>query len=194
MKKVRIYELAKELNLKSARMLEILAQLGVPVKGVVGTIEEETATLVKEIVDKEKTALAGAKKEPAKAAKAAPKAVPEKEKEKPTPVSVEPVIIAEKPKAFLESVTYPAFAKQFSLKQHELNTIMLKNGIPVRECGLLDPDDADLILEVSSRLLQAKEADRALALLLRATAKPDASGEVYARLGTVSAFGTYTGR
>jgi len=148
MKKVRIYELAKELNLKSARMLEILTQLGVPVKGVVGTIEEETATLVKEIVDKEKTALAGAKKEPAKAAKAAPKAVPEKEKEKPTPVPVEPVVTVEKPKAFVESVTYAAFAKQFGLKQHELNTVMLKNGIPVRECALLDPDDADYLARI----------------------------------------------
>ena len=148
MKKVRIYELAKELNLKSARMLEILTQLGVPVKGVVGTIEEETATLVKEIVDKEKTALAGARKEPAKAAKAAPKAVPEKEKEKPTPVPVEPVVTVEKPKAFVESVTYAAFAKQFGLKQHELNTVMLKNGIPVRECALLDPDDADYLARI----------------------------------------------
>jgi translation initiation factor IF-2 len=148
MKKVRIYELAKELNVKSARMLEILVELGVPVKGVVGTIEEETATLVKEIVDKEKAALAGVKKEPSKAAKAAPKAVPEKEREKPTPVPVEPVITAEKPKAFVESVTYTTFAKQFGLKQRELNTIMLKNGIPVRECGLLDPEDADYLARI----------------------------------------------
>lgn len=148
MKKVRIYELAKELNLKSARMLEILGELGVPVKGVVGTIEEETATLVKEIVDKEKAAAAGVKKEPARTAKATPKAAPEKEKEKPTPVPVEPVIAVEKPKAFVESVTYTAFAKQFALKQHELNTIMLKNGIPVRECGLLDPDDADYLARI----------------------------------------------
>jgi len=148
MKKVRIYELAKELNLKSARMLEILGELGVPVKGVVGTIEEETATLVKEIVDKEKAAASGAKKEPAKAVKAAPKAAPEKDKEKPAPVPVEPVIAVEKPKAFVESVTYTAFAKQFSLKQHELNTIMLKNGIPVRECGLLDPSDADYLARI----------------------------------------------
>jgi translation initiation factor IF-2 len=148
MKKVRIYELAKELNLKSVRMLEILGELGVPVKGVVGTIEEETATLVKEIVEKERAAQAGVKKEPSKTVKAAPKAVPEKEKEKPTSVPVEPVITAEKPKAFVESVTYAAFAKQFGLKQHELNTTMLKNGIPVRECGLLDPDDADYLARI----------------------------------------------
>src|SRR5450759_5245734 len=97
MKKVRIYELAKELNLKSVRMLEILAELGIPGKGVVGTIEEETANLVKEIVGKEKAASSEVKKEDPKAAKATPKAAPEKEKEKPTPAPVEPVITVEKP-------------------------------------------------------------------------------------------------
>ena len=148
MKKVRIYELAKELNLKSVRMLEILAELGVPGKGVVGTIEEETANLVKEIVNKEKAASSEVKKETPKAAKAAPKAAPEKEKEKPAPAPVEPVVTVEKPKAFVESVTYTVFAKQFDLKQHELNTMMLKNGIPVRECGLLDPDDADYLARI----------------------------------------------
>ncbi|HZL82159.1 MAG TPA: translation initiation factor IF-2 N-terminal domain-containing protein, partial [Candidatus Deferrimicrobium sp.] len=148
MKKVRIYELAKELNLKSVRMLEILAELGVPSKGVVGTIEEETANLVKEIVEKEKAASSRVKKETPKAAKVAPKAASEKEKEKLTPAPVEPVITVEKPKAFVESVTYTAFAKQFDLKQQELNTMMLKNGIPVRECGLLDPDDADYLARI----------------------------------------------
>jgi len=45
-------------------MLEILAELGVPGKGVVGTIEEETANLVKEIVEKEKAARRGSRKRP----------------------------------------------------------------------------------------------------------------------------------
>jgi tetratricopeptide (TPR) repeat protein len=53
------------------------------------------------------------------------------------------------------------------------------------QAALLDPGDEALTLEVTSRLLQAKQPDRALAVLLRATAKPDASGEVYARLGLV---------
>lgn len=143
MKKVRIYELAKELKVKSPRMLEILGDLGVPVKGVVGTIDEETATLVKEIVEKEKTAAPTAKKAQAKPAKTVTKAAPEKEKPAPTPV--EPATVPEKPKFFPESVTYAAFAKQFDLKQNEMNTMMLKNGVPVRECGLLDPEDADAL-------------------------------------------------
>lgn len=149
MKKVRIYELAKELKVKSPRMLEILGDLGVPVKGVVGTIDEETATLVKEIVEKEKTTAPTAKKAQAKPAKTVTKAAPEKEKPAPTPV--EPATVPEKPKFFPESVTYAAFAKQFDLKQNEMNTMMLKNGVPVRECGLLDPEDADAL----ARLLGA---------------------------------------
>ncbi len=50
---------------------------------------------------------------------------------------------------------------------------------------VLDPGNEDLVLEVSRRLLQAKQPERALALLLRATAQPDASGQVYARLGLI---------
>lgn len=143
MKKVRIYELAKELNIKSPRMLEILGDLGVPVKSAVGTIDEETATLVKEIVEKEKAAASGTKKTQAKPAKTVAKAAPEKEKPAPTPV--EPATAPEKPKSFSESVSYAAFARQFDLKQNEMNTMMLKNGVPVRECGLLDPEDADAL-------------------------------------------------
>ena len=53
--------------------------------------------------------------------------------------------------------------------------------------SLLDPGDEDLTLEVSRRLLQAKQPDRALGVLLRATAGPEASGQIYARLGLVYA-------
>ena len=137
MKKVRIYELAKELNVKSPRMLEILAGLGVPAKSAVGTIEEDTAALVKEFIEKEKGGPAP------KAAKPSAKAPVEKEKSTPAPV--EPVVAVEQPKAFVESVTYAAFAKQFGIKLNELCTIMLRNGVPVRECSLLDPLDADYL-------------------------------------------------
>ena len=49
------------------------------------------------------------------------------------------------------------------------------------QAALLDVSDEDLVLEVSRRLLQSKQPERALALLLRATAEPNA----YARLGLV---------
>ena len=137
MKKVRIYELAKELNVKSPRMLEILAGLGVPAKSAVGTIEEDTAALVKEFIEKEKASPAP------RAAKPSTKTPVEKEKSTPAPV--EPVVAVEQPKAFVESVTYTAFARQFGIKLNELHTVMLRNGVPVRECGLLDPLDADYL-------------------------------------------------
>ena len=50
---------------------------------------------------------------------------------------------------------------------------------------MLDPDDETLILEVSRRLLQSKQPERALEIVTRATAQPDASGQIYARLGLI---------
>lgn len=48
-----------------------------------------------------------------------------------------------------------------------------------------DPDSEFLILDISRRLLQAKQVDKALELLEAATKRGHATGEVYARLGTV---------
>jgi tetratricopeptide (TPR) repeat protein len=53
------------------------------------------------------------------------------------------------------------------------------------QAALMDPSDEDLVLETSRRLLQSKQPERALTLLLRAAAEPSASGQVYARLGLV---------
>ena len=53
------------------------------------------------------------------------------------------------------------------------------------QAALLDPDDEALVLEVSHRLLQSKQSDRALEVVTRAAAQPNASGEIYARLGLI---------
>ena len=55
------------------------------------------------------------------------------------------------------------------------------------QAALLDPNDETLVLEVSHRLLQSKQSDRALEVVTRAAAQPDASGEIYARLGQIYA-------
>ena len=55
------------------------------------------------------------------------------------------------------------------------------------QAALLDPDDESLILEVSRRLLQSKQPERALEIVKRATVQPDASGQLYARLGMIYA-------
>ena len=53
------------------------------------------------------------------------------------------------------------------------------------QAALLDPDDEALILEVSRRLLQNKQPEKALEITARAAARPDASGQIYARLGLI---------
>ena len=55
------------------------------------------------------------------------------------------------------------------------------------QAALLDPGDEALILEVSRRLLQSKQPERALEIVKRAAAQPDASGQLYARLGLIYA-------
>ena len=53
------------------------------------------------------------------------------------------------------------------------------------QAALLDPDDEALILEVSRRLLQNKQPEKALEVATRAAARPNASGQIYARLGLI---------
>jgi tetratricopeptide (TPR) repeat protein len=48
-----------------------------------------------------------------------------------------------------------------------------------------DPSDEELVLEVSRRFIQNKQLEKALDLLSRAAAEPEASGAVFARLGVV---------
>ena len=55
------------------------------------------------------------------------------------------------------------------------------------QAAQMDPDDESLILEVSRRLMQTKQPERALEIVKRATAQRDASGQLYARLGLIYA-------
>ncbi len=55
------------------------------------------------------------------------------------------------------------------------------------KAALCDPNDQGLVLDVSKRLLQAKQPDKALEVLSNAVARPNASGPIYARLGLVYA-------
>src|ERR1041385_5921399 len=51
--------------------------------------------------------------------------------------------------------------------------------------ALEDLDNESLLLEVSRRLLQAKQPEKALELLKRTTARPNAAGTLYAQLGII---------
>ena len=53
------------------------------------------------------------------------------------------------------------------------------------QAATADAGDEALVLEVSRRLLQKKQPEKALELLVRASALPNASGAIYARLGLV---------
>ncbi len=55
------------------------------------------------------------------------------------------------------------------------------------QAALDDPGNEELILEVSRRLLQNKQPEKALDLLAQAAARPNASGAVFARLAVVYA-------
>ena len=55
------------------------------------------------------------------------------------------------------------------------------------QAALLDPEDETLILDVSAQLLRSKEKEKALEVVRRAAKEPEASGEVYARLGLIYA-------
>jgi tetratricopeptide (TPR) repeat protein len=60
------------------------------------------------------------------------------------------------------------------------------------QAALEDPDNERLVLEVSRRFLKEKQQDKALELLTRAGARPNASGAVMAQLGMVySQLGKY---
>jgi translation initiation factor IF-2 len=92
--KVRVYELAKELNKTSQELVEILNDLGVSVKSYLSTIEEETAILVKDICTSKKE---NKPKAPTPAPTPAPSPAPPNSKTSPprtatpkTPVSKAP--------------------------------------------------------------------------------------------------------
>ncbi|MGN6644846.1 MAG: tetratricopeptide repeat protein, partial [Verrucomicrobiota bacterium] len=53
------------------------------------------------------------------------------------------------------------------------------------EAAIRDLDNEALILEVSRRLLQGKQTEKALELVSRATERPKASGNLFARLGFI---------
>jgi tetratricopeptide (TPR) repeat protein len=53
------------------------------------------------------------------------------------------------------------------------------------QAALNDPSNEELVLELTRRYLQAKQPEKAMELLIKATALPEASGALFARLGLV---------
>jgi tetratricopeptide (TPR) repeat protein len=68
---------------------------------------------------------------------------------------------------------------------HEMNGEAVEALNEYYQAASRDLTNESLILEVSRGLIQAKQPEKALELLLRATAQPKASGTLFARLGFV---------
>lgn len=68
---------------------------------------------------------------------------------------------------------------------HEMNNEEDAAVDEYRQAALNDPDNEGLILEVTRRLVQRKEFDKALQVLTLAAGRPSASGAIHARLGLV---------
>jgi tetratricopeptide (TPR) repeat protein len=68
---------------------------------------------------------------------------------------------------------------------HDLNNETDAALEEFQQAARKDPTNDELILEVSGRLLQSKQTEKALELLQSAVKRPDVSGAVYARLGFV---------
>ena len=68
---------------------------------------------------------------------------------------------------------------------HEMNGEASAAAEEYYQAALLDPDDEALIAEASRRLLRNKQPERALEVVTRAAARPNASGDTYARLGFI---------
>jgi tetratricopeptide (TPR) repeat protein len=70
---------------------------------------------------------------------------------------------------------------------HEMNNEREAADSEYYQAALKDPGNEFLILEVSRRLLQNKQPEKALEIVTQAAALPNATGDIYARLGLVYA-------
>ena len=70
---------------------------------------------------------------------------------------------------------------------HEMNDEMAAALDEYCQAARTDPADEGLVLDISGRLLQGKQFDKALELVSRAAARPGASGAIFARLGLIYA-------
>ncbi len=79
-----------------------------------------------------------------------------------------------------------AYAHYSSAFIHQMNGETAVAGDEFYQAAMLDPGNEFMVLEVSSHFIQTKEPGKALEILVHA-ARPEASGEIYARLGLVYA-------
>lgn len=84
-----------------------------------------------------------------------------------------------------ESELVEAHAHYATALVHELNEETEPALNEYFEAAVRDLENETLVMEVSRRLLQARQPEKAQELLIRATALPKASGNLFARLGFI---------
>lgn len=70
---------------------------------------------------------------------------------------------------------------------HDMNSENVAAKENYTQAALRDPGNEDLVLDVSRRLIQARDFENALAVVSRSAKRPDANAAVFARLGLVLA-------
>jgi tetratricopeptide (TPR) repeat protein len=68
---------------------------------------------------------------------------------------------------------------------HDMNDETAAANEDYYRAALADPGNDYVVLEVSRRFLEYKEPEKALEIVSRASAQPNATGEIYARLGLI---------
>lgn len=173
MPKVRVHQLAKELNISSEKIIEYLTKKGVPIKNHFATLDENTVMLVKKMIDRESS------REKAKTIKVKPEA-----KDKKSPVSrvadeskkvaqeeapAEPAVAAEPevPKTKIEvneGVTVKGFAEAIGKSPNDLIKLLIGLGEMVTINQPISPDAIDVLadelsldVEIISAEIEAEE-------------------------------------
>jgi len=128
--KVRIYELAKELNKSSQEILKILEELKIPAKSSFSTIDKETAVVIKEIIEESVT-------KPMKASKKGERAPQKQEKRIKEAAKKE-----EKFKEAKIEYSVSKLSKLCNVSEREIELKLLKLGVVVDSFEKPVPDFA----------------------------------------------------
>jgi tetratricopeptide (TPR) repeat protein len=94
-------------------------------------------------------------------------------------------VISTRAQPFNEQERIEAHAHYATALVHELNGDAEGALTDFYEAAIRDLDNEGLIMEVSRRLIQARQTEKALDLVSRACARPSATGNLFARLGFI---------
>lgn len=181
MAKVRVHQIAKELNIPNEKIIEFLAKKGMKVKGPFDALDEATVAQIRKMVRREnekakarlemKTAPPATGKEPVKrvtrASKPKPKTPPEPVVEETQPEPVLPAI------EITEGATVKEFAEAIGRNPNDLIKILIKLGEMVTVNQSLSPEAVDVLSDelgirvhmVSTEIEEEEEIEEDEALL-----------------------------